>query len=47
VKGKRERKFFETRKEAETKEIELLSQEREGATFSTDLRVLAQRTDDI
>ena len=51
VMGKRERKFFETKKEAESfaqiKEIELLNQGREGAAFSTDLRVMAQRADDI
>jgi integrase len=49
--GKRERKFFETRNEAETyakiKEIEILNQGREGATFSTQLRVMAQRAEDV
>jgi integrase len=49
--GRRERKFFETRKEAETyahlKEIELLNQGKEGTTFSTELRVLAQRADNL
>ena len=51
INGKRERKFFETKREAETyaelKEIELLNQGVEGATFSTELRVLAQRADAI
>lgn len=51
ISGKRERKFFETKKAAEThvqlREIELLNQGREGATFSTELRVLAQRADDL
>lgn len=49
--GKRIRKFFETKKEAEAftqiKDIELLNQGREGAAFPTELRVLAQRADDI
>ncbi len=47
VNGKRQRKFFTTKKAAQTyaelKEIELLNQGVEGATFSTELRVLAQR----
>ena len=51
IDGKRERKFFETRREAETyaqlKEIELLNQGVEGATFSTELRVLAQRAESL
>ncbi|MEI8235186.1 MAG: hypothetical protein WCH57_10945 [Verrucomicrobiota bacterium] len=49
VDGKRQRKFFETKREAESyaqiKEIELLNQGVEGATFSTELRILAQRAD--
>lgn len=48
--GKWKRKFFETEKTAKTyvelKEIELLNQGREGATFSTALRVMAQREND-
>ena len=47
LEGRRQRKFFETKSEAETyvelKEVELLNQGVEGATFSTELRVLAQR----
>ncbi|MEO6786769.1 MAG: hypothetical protein ABI318_11605 [Chthoniobacteraceae bacterium] len=49
--GHRERKFFETKRKAvtylELKEIELLNQGVEGATFSTELRVLAQRATNI
>ena len=49
--GRRLRKFFATRKEAETyaeiKEIELLNQGVEATTFSTELRVLAQRASNI
>src|SRR5438128_1648439 len=49
VAGKRERRFFETKKEADSfvqlKEVELLNQGREGATFSTESRVLAQRAE--
>ena len=45
--GKWERKFFETKCEAEgykhLKEIELLNQGKEGATFPSSLRVMAQR----
>src|SRR4051794_27184330 len=51
VAGKRERKFFETKKEAEAyaqrKEIELGNQGREGAAFPTELRILAQRADEL
>src|SRR5450432_1266224 len=51
IDGRRERKFFATKKEAETyaqiKEIELLNQGKEGATFPTELRILAQRADSI
>lgn len=47
--GKRSRRFFETKKEAETfaqqKKIEALNQGIEGAEFSTELRVLATRAD--
>ena len=47
LEGRRQRKFFETKSEAETyvelKEVELHNQGVEGATFSTELRVLAQR----
>jgi integrase len=45
--GRRERRFFETKREAETyvelKSVELLNQGVEGATFSSELRVLARR----
>lgn len=51
LEGRRQRKFFETKREAETyvelKKVELLNQGVEGATFSTELRVLAQRADTI
>jgi len=44
--GKWERKFFKTKTEAQTymrlKEIELLNQGKEGATFPSSLRVMAQ-----
>src|SRR5882724_3375035 len=44
--GKWERKFFRTKAEAQTyvrlKEIELLNQGKEGATFPSSLRVMAQ-----
>ena len=44
--GKWERKFFRTKAEAQTyvrlKEVELLNQGREGATFPSSLRVMAQ-----
>ena len=44
--GKWERRFFETEREAKTytaqKEIELLNQGKEGITFPTELRVMAQ-----
>lgn len=47
LEGRRQRKFFETKREAETyvelKEVELHNQGVEGVTFSTELRVLAQR----
>jgi integrase len=47
VTGKRQRRFFETEAEAKTyaaqKEIELLNQGKEGMTFSTALRVMAQQ----
>src|SRR5438034_11828708 len=47
VSGRWERRFFETEAEAKTyaaqKEIELLNQGKEGMTFSTELRVMAQR----
>lgn len=49
--GQRQRKFFGTKREAETyveiKEIELLNQGTEATTFSTELRVLAQRAANI
>ena len=49
--GRRQRKFFGTKREAETyveiKEVELLNQGTEGTTFSTELRVLAQRSANI
>jgi len=45
LEGRRQRKFFETKSEAETyvelKEVELHNQGVEGATFSTELRVPA------
>jgi hypothetical protein len=45
--GKWERKFFRTKAEAQTyvrlKEVELLNQGREGATFPSSLRVMAQQ----
>jgi hypothetical protein len=51
ITGKWARKFFETKREADTyaqlKEIELLNQGTEGAAFPSDLRVLAQRADTI
>lgn len=51
ITGRWVRKFFEKKVEAETyakiKEIELLNQGMEGAVFSTDLRVMAQRADQI
>jgi integrase len=44
--GKWERKFFQTKTEAQTyvrlKEVELLNQGKEGATFPSSLRVMAQ-----
>jgi len=44
--GKWERKFFRTKAEAQTyvrlKEIELLNQGKEGATFPSSLRIMAQ-----
>src|SRR5215831_15494569 len=47
VTGKWERRFFETESEAKTyaaqQEIELLNQGKEGMTFPTELRVMAQR----
>jgi integrase len=47
VGGKWERRFFATEAEAKTyaaqKEIELLNQGKEGMSFSTELRVMAQR----
>jgi len=49
--GKRQRKFFETKKAAETyvqlKEIEILNQGKEGVLFSTEERVLSQRAAEI
>lgn len=49
--GRRIRKFFKTKVEAETyvqtKEIELLNQGSEAALFPTELRILAQRADVI
>ncbi len=51
ISGKRQRKFFKTKKEAETyaelKEIELLNQGKEGALFSTEDRILSQRAGEI
>jgi hypothetical protein len=51
IAGKRERKFFETKKAAETyvhlKEIELLNHGKEGALFSTEDRILMQRAKEI
>lgn len=48
--GKWQRKFFTTKGEAQTyvqlKETELLNQGKEGATFSSALRVMAQRESD-
>lgn len=48
--GKWERKFFATKGEAQTyvqlKEAELLNQGKEGATFPSPLRVMAQREND-
>ena len=48
--GKWKRKFFETKSKAETyvrlKETELLNQGKEGATFPSWLRVMAQEADD-
>ncbi|HEY2625259.1 MAG TPA: tyrosine-type recombinase/integrase [Candidatus Udaeobacter sp.] len=50
ITGKWKRKFFETKAEAQTyirlKEIELLNQGKEGATFPSSLRVMAQEADD-
>jgi integrase len=50
VTGRWERRFFETEAEAKTyaaqKEIELLNQGKEGATFPARLRVAAQQADD-
>jgi hypothetical protein len=47
IESRRQRKFFATRKEAETyaeiKRIELLNQGVESSTFPTELRILAQR----
>jgi integrase len=47
ISGRWKRQFFHTKKEAQThvqlKEIELLNQGKEGATFPTSLRVMAQR----
>src|SRR5262249_7507384 len=47
ITGKWERRFFQTRAEAETyaqqKEIELLNQGTEGMEFPTDLRIMAQQ----
>jgi hypothetical protein len=46
ISGKWERRFFRTKTEAQTyvrlKEVELLNQGKEGATFSSSLRVMAQ-----
>ena len=51
ITGRWVRKFFETKREAETyakiKEMELLNQGKEKEAFSTVLRVLAQRADEI
>jgi integrase len=48
--GKWERKFFRTKAEAQTyvrlKEVELLNQGKEGATFPSSLRVMAQHGDE-
>ena len=50
ISGKWERKFFQTKVEAQTfvqlKETELLNQGKEGATFPSWLRVMAQREND-
>lgn len=50
ISGKWERKFFRTKVEAQTfvqlKETELLNQGKEGATFPSWLRVMAQREND-
>ena len=50
ISGKWERKFFQTKAEAQTfvqlKETELLNQGKEGATFPSWLRVMAQREND-
>lgn len=49
--GKRTRRFFEAKREAETfvqqRNVEMLNQGKEGATFPTQLRVLATRADEI
>ena len=51
IAGKRQRKFFETKKAAETyvqlKEIELLNHGKEGVLFSAEDRVLTQRAAEI
>lgn len=50
ISGKWERKFFTSKAQAQTyvdlKEIELLNQGKEGATFPSSLRVMAQRESD-
>jgi len=50
ISGKWERKFFKTKSQARTyvqlKETELLNQGKEGATFPSWLRVMAQQADD-